>query len=216
MTARSARRLRGFTMVEMTIAASVFAVLVTVVVSVMNSGFSTWSNATIGAELQTKANRAMETIVVALSPAGASTLVPDPVPPTGASSFTFKRCTGYAAGAKTWTNNWKLEWVAEPTDPTDGIDNDHDGVIDKGMVVLTEDVGLVSQRSTVVVRGVARYLEGETGNGLDDNANGLVDEPGFCVSRSGRTLTIRLTLVRRQRGGSLVQRTVTIPITLRN
>jgi len=216
VSARSVRSSHGFTILEMTVAASVFAVLVALVVSVLNSGMATWSNATIGAELQTKASRAMETIVAALAPAGQATLSPDPVPPSGASAFNFKRCTGFAAGAKTWTNDWRLEWRSEPTDPLNGLDDDHDGVADKGMIVLYEDYGLASQKSTVIVRGVARYLEGETGNGLDDNANGLVDESGFCVSRVGKTLFIRLTLVRRQRGGGLVQRTVGIPITLRN
>src|SRR6185295_7268531 len=86
-------RAAGVTLIEMTIAATLFAALVAAVVSATNSGLSTWSNATIGAELQTKANRAMEQILAALSPAGASTLLPDPVPPTGQSTFTFKRCT---------------------------------------------------------------------------------------------------------------------------
>jgi hypothetical protein len=143
--------------------------------------------------------------------------VSDPLPPLGASAMSFREATGYASGAVTWSNTARLEWQADPADPTNGVDDDKDGLVDEGQLVLRIDYGLSSERRVVLATRVPRYLEGETGgNGVDDNANGLVDEQGFSISRSGRTLTLRLTLARVARGGTVVQRTVTGTIALRS
>jgi hypothetical protein len=44
----------------------------------------------------------------------------------------------------------------------------------------------------VLCTGIGELLEGEVADGvLDDNGNGLVDEEGFNVQRTGDLLTIR-------------------------
>ena len=63
-----------------------------------------------------------------------------------------------------------------------------------GTIMISEDVGLASERATPWCSGVPALLDGEILNGIDDNGNGLSDEPGLCFTRSGSLLTIRFTL----------------------
>ena len=53
-------------------------------------------------------------------------------------------------------------------------------------------------------------------NGVDDNGNGLLDESGFSVVFEGSLATVRLTLVRRDQAGFLVEHEMVRTIALRN
>ncbi len=98
----------------------------------------------------------------------------------------------------------------------DGKDNDQDGLIDDCMVVLTRDLGLATQNSTVLVGNVSRYLEGESRNNQDDNGNGLKDEGGFCIVRQDNSLIIRLTVLGRDSERRLSRNTSQTSIVIRN
>jgi hypothetical protein len=207
---------RGLTILELVMSASILIALLGAVGAALNSSIGAWKSGSLAADLEKRADRTMERVVRVIGPAGATTFVPDPLGPLGASALTFRPAIGYASGAATFGNPMRLEWQADPRDASDGVDNNTNGVVDEGVLVLKYDYGLSSERSVVLARDVSRYLEGETANGADDNANGLVDEKGFSVVRSGRSLTIRLTLVKKERGGGLVYRTAEESIVLRN
>ena len=68
----------------------------------------------------------------------------------------------------------------------------------------------------MLVNNVAALLEGELANGVDDNGNGLIDEAGFCVSREGENLTVRLSLLRLGPAEEVITRTQTTELALRN
>jgi hypothetical protein len=110
----------------------------------------------------------------------------------------------------------RIRWRRDPADANDGADNDGDGLVDEGEVVVTHDVGLASQRETVLVRRVPELLDGEAANGSDDNGNGLADEAGFVVARVGNSVTLWLTAATAGRTGarelrlSTTQRTVRV------
>jgi hypothetical protein len=62
---------------------------------------------------------------------------------------------------------------------------------------------------------VAALLEGELANGLDDNGNGLIDEPGLAFTVDGNDVTVLLTLEREVRGGRSIARTFTSTVRCR-
>ena len=70
--------------------------------------------------------------------------------------------------------------------------------------MLIRDVGLASEQPTILATGLAPLLQGESANGLDDNANGLDDERGLSFERTaaGRVV-IRLTLFSHTTSGPL-------------
>ena len=64
-----------------------------------------------------------------------------------------------------------------------------------GSVVRTDSFLLPDERTKVLLQGVPDFFEGETFNGVDDNGNGFVDEPGMFFAREGSTIIIGLTLL---------------------
>ena len=107
--------------------------------------------------------------------------------------------------------------VAEPGDPDDGLDNDGDQVVDEKRVNWIENFGLPGQRTHILCNGVRDALEGEVAdNGIDDNANGLVDEEGLSITIDGERITIQLTLERQDSLGDHVQHTLRRVVALRN
>jgi hypothetical protein len=82
--------------------------------------------------------------------------------------------------------------------------------------VLVVDEGLTTENTVVLARGVARHLEGELPNGIDDNGNGVADERGFLLEIRDRAVAISLTLERTGRNGQPVVATARTLVALRN
>ena len=97
-----------------------------------------------------------------------------------------------------------------------GIDDDGDGRIDEGRIIAIENPGGVAESRRVIVRGVRRFLEGETKNGLDDNGNGLIDESGMSFERVDDVLVLRLTLEIEGSEHRMITKSFTTSIRLRN
>ena len=114
-----------------------------------------------------------------------------------------------------WEQN-RLELRYEDDEVDDGIDNDGDGVVDEGVLVLIQDWMGPTEQEVVLCHGVREFLEGETPNMLDDNGNGLIDERGFSVDLDGENLTFRLSLERVDASGNTVIRTLESSVWLRN
>ena len=108
------------------------------------------------------------------------------------------------------------ERSSEPTDPEDGTDNDGDGIVDEGIVVLRLSAGEPNEYRVVLARGVARYLEGETPNGVDDNGNGQVDEKGLFMQVRNGAIYVNLTVQRMGRDRQPIFRTVRTAVAMRN
>jgi hypothetical protein len=166
------------------------------------SAFGTWQGTVSGTEVARNANSAMDRMASILADAGLTTIADDLSAPTGASGFTFQVRKGYADGAITWGPATTLAWVSDPMDPRDDVDNDGDGLVDEGEILLTDTNGL----RAVLVRHVTEYLDGESDGGGDDNGNGLEDEQGLSFELDGNRLHIRLTLAKVGADGELVTR----------
>jgi hypothetical protein len=120
-----------------------------------------------------------------------------------------------ADGSITWETR-RLQHQYDPDDANDGLDNDGDGLIDEGRVVLIRDSGGADEQTVVLCSDVREYLEGESADGTDQNGNGLIDERGLCFELAAGRLTIRLTLEVLDAEGRHATRTVETTVHLRN
>jgi len=110
----------------------------------------------------------------------------------------------------------RIAFQNHPSDPDDGIDNNGNGLVDEGQVILMRNVGLANETTTVIVPWVREFTEGEIANGNDDNGNGLIDERGLSFELVGQTLNIRITLERLDSDQRPLVRTVETSVRLRN
>jgi prepilin-type N-terminal cleavage/methylation domain-containing protein len=193
----------GFSLVEMLIVALILSLTLGVVGMVARSSDRAFQTGTTAADLELQVAQAMERIVVELRPAVLGTLAPQPLPTLGADGIQYLHALDFVAGEVVTSPLRRLAFEYAEGELDDGLDNNSNGLIDEGRVVLTEDLGGPLERRIVLTRWVAEHFEGELDNGLDDNGNGLEDERGFHVELVGETLFVRLTLERRdaqQRG----------------
>lgn len=212
----SVRKCRaGFTLVELTIAASLLLVVLGTAAMVAASNARMYKAESVGSHLEGRASLAMDKIVRELRIAGIDTLDPD-LQSAHTSSVQYAQAVGIDAAGVVWTPRRRLEFQYALGEVDDGSDNNGNGLVDEGRVVLTTDEGGPEERALVITRWVAELLQGELANGIDDNANGLVDEAGFVLERVGETLIVRLTLQRRTDDGRLLTRSSQTSIRSRN
>ena len=207
---------RGTTLLELVVAVTILAGVLLVVFTMMRTGQDTFTYGVNLAATETRARQAVDEVVLLLVDSGASQLVPDLEVVTYSSSLEFRKNAGMSAGVIQWGPAHRVEYQQDPGDPEDGVDNDRDGLVDEGRLVWTRDVGEAGERSTVLAGSVAARLEGEVLNGADDNGNGMVDERGFCLRRSGNQITIYLSLQSWDGKFGLLEATVRTAVRLRN
>ena len=142
----------------------------------------------------------------------------DPALPPGASTnrIQYVQAIGMQAGQVVTTPVRELRFEYETGELDDGLDNNGNGLVDEGRIVLIEDIDGAEPRRRVLTRWVRELEEGEEPNGLDDDGDGQVDEAGFALERQGKSLTLRLTLEKPAHQGGLVARTAQTSIRLRN
>lgn len=212
---RRARR-AGFTLVEITISAAVLGLVMLSVGLVTSAGNRAYHAGMSRDRLGSQAQRALQRIVSELEMAGAGTLTPVPIAPVASSTLTFRAPQSWTSGVVGWGSTTTIAFQYTAAEPNDGVDDDGDGFADEGIVVLTRDVGLASETSSVLASNVAEFAIGEAPNALDDDADGLVDERGLAFVLNGERLTVSLTLVARDPNGSPFTHTVSTSINVRN
>lgn len=204
----------GFTLVEMAVATAFFLVLMTSAVVAARGGMDAFQSSQDLSDLETRARRALDRAVLELVACGATELDPNPTGDFGTSALTFRTAVGLAGTAPVWSDFTSLAFEYSASEVDDGIDNDGNGLVDEGELVLTRDVGGAEQR-IVLCRSVREFLEGEVGDGDDDNGNGVTDERGFNVRRVDNVLFVRLSLEQAVPTGTLV-RTLETAVRIRN
>ena len=209
------RRPGGFTLHELLVNVAVLGVFLAGVFAFVASGMADAERTMARAVVDQRASEALTRIADQLLPAGAASLSPAALP-LGAGFLDFDLPAGVTAAGIAWEPTTRIERQPDPADPADGADNNGDGRVDEGIVVLRRRFGLVDEQATVLASGVARFLEGEQANGLDDNGNALEDEPGLVFERTAEgSVVIRLTLEHVHRSG-LYRRTVEATVWPRN
>lgn len=214
----------GFTLVEAVMATALLVLLMSSAILAAKGGqgaFRATQNAT---DVETRVRRALDRMAMELLSVGDLSPIPSQF---GTDDLTYWRVrpwdwdgngSGFGdsvAGLNVlWDDQDRLAFEYEPDETNDGTDQDGDGLIDEGCVVLTRDVG-GNERRIVLCSGVRELLEGEAANGADDNGNGVVDEMGFNIHRIGDVLYLRLSLEQPGETGSIV-RTLETSVRLRN
>ena len=216
MGAKNRTRRAGFTLIEVAVSISVLGLMMGIFGMVSTTSHSAYQAVTIVSGLDVNARRTLVRVASELSSIGGSVLAPDPTGNFGAQTIQYQRAAGVVGGVVVWGENTQLGFEYEPGEADDGIDNDGDGLVDEGLVVLTLDIGGANQRRVVLCHDVRELALGELDNGVDDNGNGVADEAGFNVQRVGDVMIVRLCLERRAAGGGTVVRTHQTTVRLRN
>lgn len=211
---RNARR--GFTLYEVAITVGLLGLVFAAAGMVSRSTSDLASFSGEKSRTEGRANRTLDRIVEELSTAGRDLLDPDPEAPGWTEDVDFQVAVGVAGGAVQWGPVQTLLWEREPAELDDGVDNDGDGLVDEGRVVLVRNPGMANEQRIVLCSGVAEFAEGETAAVGDENGNGLEDERGFSLQREGELLTVRLTLQEQVEQGQVLTVSVRTAIRLRN
>jgi len=209
-------RTGGYTLLEMAIVVTLLGMVVGATFTIGMSSDKTYRTGTTAAHLEAQADMAVGRIVSDLRIARRTSLAPDPAPGAGAESVEYVQPSGITTGVVQWTQPRRLAFEYEPGELDDGIDNNRNGLVDEGQVVLRENFGVAGERRHVITHWVRELAVGEIANGADDNGNGLVDESGFLVERFGETLVVRLTLEQKDGEGRLRTRTSRTSARMRN
>jgi hypothetical protein len=206
----------GFTLYEVAITVGLLGVVfaATGLVSRSTSDLANWSGEK--GRTETRAKRTLDRVVEELAMAGRGMLDPDPAAPGWTEDLEFQCATGVAGGVAVWGPLTGLLWEREPAELDDGQDNDGDGLVDEGRVVLVSNVGMGNERRVVLCNGVAEFAEGETAAVGDENGNGFEDERGFSMQRDGELLTVLLSLQEQVESGQVLTASVRTSIRLRN
>lgn len=203
-TGHSRRSRGGFTLVEAVIASALALLLLSSAVLAARGGMGAFRATQDASDAEARVRRALDRVVIELMSAGVSELLPDPSTDFGGSNFQFRRAVGLDGTAPVWGPTSSLAFEYGPGESDDGVDNDGNGLVDDGILVLTRDVGGDEQR-IVLCRGVRELLEGETADGDDDNGNGVIDEAGFNVRRVGTVLFVRLSVEEPVETGTIIR-----------
>lgn len=181
------------------------------------SGARTFRTGSVRTDLDARGSRALQRISQELRAAGAQSLVGFPQTPLFDEGITFDVVRGItrADGTLDWMP-CRIQFEYFDGELDDGVDNNGNGLVDEGQVVLVHEWNTGDDRRVVLCTGVREYLEGESLDAADENGNQLVDERGLCFEMDGRRLTVRLTLEKLDPDGRLAMRTFTTSLRIRN
>jgi prepilin-type N-terminal cleavage/methylation domain-containing protein len=207
----------GFSLVELVIALSLLTLLVGSVGLVSRTTEQAFRTGAASSAVELRVSAALAAVVRELEGATRAGLTPDPTTGLGTSELTYVQAIGFDGTRVVFGNARVLRLEVEAGESIDGTDEDGDGLVDEGQIVLIEDEGLATERRRILVRSVAALLGDELANGIDDNGNGLVDEPGFIIEWRSDALEVQLTVTRATPGGlEVVSRTARTSVKLRN
>lgn len=189
----------GLTLLEVMIASSIFALAGLSVYRVVEALGHTYESGMTRMDLDMEGARSLDRIVEALRAADRDDLTAIAVAPLFSTTVTFRRNLGFEGTEVAWSGIEALR-----LDPA------------AGEVRWLEDPDLPAERAVWRCRGVSALMDGEELDMADDNANGIADEPGFCMSSVDDLLFVGLTLEDTDADGRPVQRSWTTWIRARN
>ena len=210
------RRRAGFTVIEVVISVGVLSVMMSLAGLAMMRSASAYQDTTQRTMLEIRTRRALDRILDEMATVAGSTMIPALQANFDSDTVTFQQVVDIAGTVPVLGTQCTVAFQYAPGEADNGLDDDGNGLVDDGMLVLIRDVGAADQTNTVLCRGVPELLEGETADGADENGNGLVDESGFSLSRVGDTVVVRLTSQQPDGQGGVVSCTVETSVSVRN
>ena len=213
---RSGSRRQGFTLIELLVSVTILGVMLYSLSLVVTQGRGAYRTADARANLESELRRAIDRVTSEMVGIGAGSFFPDPSGDYGTDTLSFRKATGVTGDVIDWGPLSQLSFEYAEAEVDDGVDNNGNGLVDEGVVVLTVNVGDAEEASAVLCRNVSELLEGEVLNLADDNGNGTFDERGFSIQQTGQLLEIRLTLLALDGDGRPLSRTISTSMRLRN
>ncbi len=212
----ASRTRRGLSLLELAIAVVISATLFGAAAITVLRADAAYREAEVGAEAERLCEQTLERLAREFMNAERASLALTPAAPLPSTLISFRRAEGLAGGLVQLGDQRRVRFQRDAAELGDGADNDGDGLVDEGALVLTIDVA--AGTDVVLVNGVARMDAGEVANGLDDDGDGLVDEPGFFAQFDAATgtLTFNLTLERRAPRNRRAVRSGQIAVRVRN
>jgi prepilin-type N-terminal cleavage/methylation domain-containing protein len=188
----------GFTLIEVLIAMTLAAVVIVKLTMIMDSASDAGTEQIASLALEDRAREVLDKIAYAVMSAGRDQLLPDPESPEYSTSLTFNISLGVQDG--------------------EVILSDPEQISGEGVQVLwKQNPGLPEERRVAWCNTVRPVMWKEIGgNLLDDNGNGLSDEPGLSFTLHRDAVTIRLCLERPGKDGTAITQEVDTVVTLRN
>lgn len=204
----------GYTLLEMTIAVSVLGLVLGSVGVFQNMSNDQSQSLIERSQVESRAQRTLQRIVAELTGVAQSLLVPDPGSVFGSSTLTYQRAASVSAsGTIVWESPSTLRLEADPADPSNGQDDDGDGLTDECRLVLLK---AGTSATTVLCTNVSQMAGGEAVNGYDEDSDGIVDETGFHVQRTGDLLRVHLSVLEARREGEPLRVDLEASVVLRN
>lgn len=189
----------GVTIVELAVVLGLLGLVLGSVNSVLAAMASGYRSGSERQQLDADGARVIQHIVDGLRFADPDATVGLAETPFYGTSLEFRQSLGYQESSTGWSELQRLTYSAADATLSWTRETD-DG--DEGRVLRCE--------------GVAALQAGEEANGLDDNGNGLIDEPGFCVTRDGDLVTVLLTLEATDHARHPIERSWSARIRCRN
>ncbi len=201
MLPRMQARSGGFTLLEMTISVILLSVVVGNVYWLMQKSTKAMGSQNVAYDLDTQARRAMDKITMAIVGATEADLQIPTDKPNYTSYLNYKDSLGLDANGQnipsdqqriqlTNVQGGEVTWLQNPDEP--------------------------NEKRVIFSKNVPPFLKDEVSNGLDDNANGIIDETGLSFIKNGKSVTVFLTISRTLADGSVVQRELHETVTCRN
>jgi prepilin-type N-terminal cleavage/methylation domain-containing protein len=127
---------RGFTLVEMMVSLSVVILLMGSTFAVLSISMGSYAEGDSVADMETGGRRVLDRIAEDLRPGIMATMTP--TVPAASTSLSLAPAVEYAGGTVVQGTRVGYDLRADPQDPPNGKDDDHDGLIDEKTVVRTE------------------------------------------------------------------------------
>ena len=186
-------------MVEALIALALLAIVMTKGILILNTTTRSTAEESARLEVEDRARQVLDRICYAIMGSDRASLIPDPESPIFSHSLRYRVSLGVEDGRVVWGDTEQITLSEQRTQ-----------VIWKQKPDEDEEVRLAWCN---IVRP---FLEGEISNGIDDNANGLIDEKGLTFTLNGNSVSILLTLERTTPEGTRYTQTVAAIATCRN
>ena len=143
----------GFTLLEVLIALTVLALLLSSVGLLASGSKNAFSRGTTVSAMELRTGLTSSVIRSELSLALAGSLMPEIQSGQRVTELTYVRALGWEGETTITTAPRTLRFEIDPTEANNGADDDGDGLIDEGILVLIEDVGLPTEHRRVLARG---------------------------------------------------------------